>query len=106
MCKACSEVGLPEPHFEEYQGFRVTFRRDIFTEEYLRNLGLNERHIKALKYAKEKGKITNKDYQIINSVSRQTATLELGELTNKRILERVGSVGKGTIYQLTKLPNK
>lgn len=29
------------------------------------------------------------------------ATVELGELNKKHILERVGSVGKGTIYQLT-----
>lgn len=66
---------------------------------------MNERQIKALKYVKENGSITNKEYQIINSVSRQMATIDLGELNKKRILERVGSVGKGTIYQLTKLTN-
>jgi ATP-dependent DNA helicase RecG len=105
MCKACLKAGLPEPQFEELQGFQVTFRKNSFTEEYLRNLGMNERQIKALKYVKENGSITNKDYQIINDVSRQMATIELGELNKKRILERVGSVGKGTIYQLTKLTN-
>ncbi len=39
---ACLNAGVPEPQFEEHQGFRVTFRKDIFTEEYLRELGLNE----------------------------------------------------------------
>jgi ATP-dependent DNA helicase RecG len=105
MCQACSKAGLPEPQLEEYQGFRVTFRKDIYTVEYLRSLGLNERQIKALKYVKERGDITNKQYQELNNVSRQTATIDLGELTDKHILVRVGNVGKGTSYQLTKLTN-
>jgi len=105
MCKACSKAGLPEPQFEEYQGFRVTFRKDIYTVEYLRSLGFNERQIKALKYVKERGGITNKQYQGLNNVSRQMATIDLGELTEKHILARVGTVGKGTSYQLTKLTN-
>ena len=29
------------------------FMKDIYTEEYLRNLGLNERQIKAVVYAKK-----------------------------------------------------
>ncbi len=63
MRNACVKAGLPEPQFEEYQGFRVIYRKDIYTEEYLRNLGLNERQIKAVMYVKEKGKITNKEYR-------------------------------------------
>ena len=105
MCQACSEAGLPEPQLEEYQGFRVTFRKDIYTVEYLRSLGLNERQIKASKYVKERGGITNKQYQELNNVSRQTATIDLAELTEKHILVREGNVGKGTSYQLTKLTN-
>ncbi|MCD5401471.1 hypothetical protein LR013_02595 [candidate division NPL-UPA2 bacterium] len=55
MRNACAKAGLPEPQFEEYQGFRVIFNKDIYTQEYLRNLGLNERQIKAVMYVKEKG---------------------------------------------------
>jgi len=55
--------GLPEPEFkEEMGGFSVRFYKDIYNEENLRKMGLNERQIKAVMYVKEKGKITNKDY--------------------------------------------
>jgi len=71
-------ASLPEPEFkEEMGGFSVYFRKDIYTEEYLRKLGLNERQIKTVMYVKEKGGITNKEYQKTFSVSRQTATRDL-----------------------------
>jgi len=63
-----------------------------FTEEYLRELGLNERQIKAVMYVKEKGKITNKEYRTINGVSDETARLELNDLVKKEIFT---SKGKG-----------
>jgi len=106
MRKACVEAGIPEPLFEEYQGFRVTFRKDVFTEEYLLNLGLNERQIKAVGYVKEKGKITNKEYYTINNISRQMATIDLANLVEKGIFMRTGKAGKGIAYQLPKLTNK
>ena len=53
-------------------------------------MGLNERQIKAVKYIKEKGRITNKDYQKEFSVSRQTATRDLTELVDKALLELRG----------------
>lgn len=46
-------------------------------------MGLNGRQIKAVMYVKEKEIITNKEYQEINAVSRQTATIELNKLTEK-----------------------
>lgn len=100
MRKACIKAGLPEPQFEEYQGFRVTFRKDIYTEEYLRNLGLNERQIKAVMYVKEKGKITNKEYLELTEVSRVTASRELQDIVEKNVLQKIGKVGKGTKYIL------
>jgi len=48
MRRVCVEAGVPEPLFEEHQGFRVTFRKDIYTEEYLHSIGLNERQVKRL----------------------------------------------------------
>jgi ATP-dependent DNA helicase RecG len=106
MRHTCRDAGLPEPGFEEYQGFRVTFRKDIYTEEYLQGLGLNERQIKAVMYVKVKGRITNKEYQKLTGISRQMATIDLNELVAKNILERIGKVGKGVAYQMTKLTNK
>jgi ATP-dependent DNA helicase RecG len=98
MRKECVEAGIPEPQFEEYQGFRVIFRGDLYTEEYLRSLGLNERQIKAVKYAREKGMITNTEYQKLNEIQRRLATYELDGLIIKGIFKRVGKTGKGTHY--------
>ncbi len=98
MRKACLKAGIPEPKFEEHQGFRVIFRKDIYTEEYLQKLGLNDRQIKAVRYMKEKGKITNKDYQQLNVCSRNTATNDLKELIQKRILKESGKKGAGAFY--------
>ncbi|WP_255408802.1 MULTISPECIES: ATP-binding protein [unclassified Petrotoga] len=103
----CKKAGLPEPEFkEEFGGFAVYFYKDIYTEEHLRKIGLNERQIKAVKYVKEKGKITNREYQEITNVSRQMATIDLAEIVKKGIFTRIGKAGKGVAYQLTKLTNK
>lgn len=103
---ACKKADLPSPTFEEkFGGFLVIFRKDVYTEEYLRSLGLNERQIKAVMFAKEKGKITNKEYRELTKISRQMATIDLTNLVNKYVLKKVGRAGKGIAYQLTKLTN-
>jgi len=62
MVQWMKEAGLPEPEYkEEMSGFSVYFYKDIYTEENLRKMGLNERQIKAVKYVKKRGKITNKE---------------------------------------------
>jgi len=102
MRKACIKAGIPEPKFEEHQGFRVIFRKDIYTEEYLQKLGLNERQIKAVIYVKEKGKITNKEYQKLVNVSKPMATIDLKTLVEKRIFLKLGVTGRGTEYVIVK----
>jgi len=43
MRTMCAKAGLPEPSLEERQdGFQVTFRKDIYTGEYLRELGFGK----------------------------------------------------------------
>ncbi len=100
MQKYCLEAGLLEPIFEEYQGFRVIFRKGIYNEEYLRELGLNERQIKAFFYVGEKGKITNAEYQEIGKTTKRTASRDLNELVSLGIFEQIGTTGKGTEYVL------
>lgn len=99
MVRACMIQGLPKPKFEEYQGFRVVFMKDIYSEEYLRDLGLNERQIRAVMYLKEKGRITNKDYQVLNKISRETSKIELNALVDKKIIVKIGK-GRGVHYHL------
>ena len=74
--------------------------KDIYTEEYLRNLGLNERQIKAVVYAKKNGRITNKEYQKINNCSRNTAFADLKELVKRKIVEESGKRGAGSFYTI------
>ena len=101
MLNLCSLAGIPEPHFEEYQsGFLVEFRKDIYPQEYLRKLGLNERQIKAVFYVKERGRITNKEYKELTNVSRQLATIHLSDMVKKGAFKRTGKAGKGIAYQL------
>jgi len=103
MIQCMRDAGLPEPEYkEEMGGFSVYFYKDIYTEENLRKMGLNERQIKAIRYVKEKEKITNKEYQKINMVSKPTATSELTRLVGMNLLEQQGVTGKGTFYTLKK----
>ncbi|MBU4491781.1 MAG: DeoR family transcriptional regulator [Euryarchaeota archaeon] len=100
MQKYCLNAGLPEPIFEEYQGFQVVFRKDIYDEEYLRGLNLNERQIKAVMYVKKNGNITNKEYQEVCNTSERTSSRDLAELVSKGLFEQIGITGKGTAYVL------
>lgn len=101
MIADCVKAGLPEPVFEEkYGGFAITFSKNIFTQSYLKELGLNEREVKAVMYVKEKGKITNREYQEICETSNRTATRDLTELVSLEIFQQIGITGKGTKYIL------
>lgn len=97
----CKKAGLPEPEFkEEFGGFSVYFYKDIYIEENLRKMGLNQRQIKAVMYVKEKGKITNKEYHEINNCSRNTATNDLRILVEKEVLKESGKKGAGAYYAI------
>jgi hypothetical protein len=80
----------------------VFFYKDIYTEEVLKKTGLNERQIKTVIFVKEKGKITNKEYQKITGVSKPTASRELATLVSRKLLEQQGVTGKGPFYILIK----
>jgi len=94
------EANLPEPEFkEEFAGFSLYLRKDYYTEEKLKEMGLNDRQIKAVMYVKEKGKITNKEYQELNFVSNKTAYLELSDIIKKNVFAVEGS-GRTVAYNL------
>jgi len=100
MMDACHKAGLPEPIIEEIAGgLQITFLKDIFSEDYLKRKGLNERQIKAVKYVKKKGKIINSEYQRLCTVSERTALRDLEELSFKGIFKKTGEK-KGTYYEL------
>ena len=103
MVEWMKEAGLSEPEYkEELGGFSVYFYKDIYTEENLRGMGLNERQIKAVMYVKEKKKITNKEYQKLVNTTKKTASRDLVSLVEKEVFSKVGTTGKGTYYILKK----
>jgi len=101
IINSCKAAGLPTPELQEKEGgFIVTLFKDRFSAEQLQQLGLNDRQIKAVLYVKEKGKITNGEYQTLNSVSKRTATNDLSELVEKyKLINNVG-FGAGSFYEL------
>ncbi|GHT52722.1 hypothetical protein AGMMS49982_13690 [Bacteroidia bacterium] len=87
----CKEAELPEPELTERDGgFLVALFNDIFSEEQLLQLGLNERQINAVLYVKENGEITTSAYTKLYAVAERTARKDLNELSDKQILKRVG----------------
>jgi len=68
------------------------------TKVDLRELGLNERQVEALKLmVNENTRMTNKQYCERFNVSRQTATRDLQELVGKNQIAETGK-GRGRYY--------
>ncbi len=107
MINQCLAAGLPEPLFNyETSGFWVVFRKDIYNHTQLKELGLNERQIKAVLFVKDKGEITNSIYQEINNTKQTLSSQELSELVEKGILRSSGAKGRGAKYLLSLLSGK
>ncbi|MEN5435840.1 ATP-binding protein [Sphingobacterium faecium] len=102
MTELCIAGGLPEPSYlVEGSDFWVEFRKDIYNAEYLVSLGLNNRQVNAVLFAREKGKITNSNYQTLNNISKRTATTELTELVDKfKVLLKTGTSGSSISYKI------
>ncbi len=98
MIKQCKEWGIAEPEFE-YTGSAiiVIFKKSIFTEEVLEQMGLNQRQIKAMEFLREKGSISTKEYCKMFKVARDTANRDLNILLKKGIIKRKGT-GPQTYY--------
>ncbi len=97
----CKAAELPEPEMQELDGgFSITLFKNTLTEEQLTKLGLNGRQVKAVLYVKEKGKISNKEYQEVLGVARMTATRDLQLLVKKGVLKSSETKGAGSYYEL------
>ncbi|MGJ1273829.1 MULTISPECIES: ATP-binding protein [Sphingobacterium] len=100
IIETCKQANLPEPELIEQEGgFSVTLFKNSLTAEQLAKLGLNDRQLKAVEYVKEKGKITNKEYQELNDTTDRTALRDIETLITLGVLRRVGEK-KGAYYEL------
>ena len=90
---------LPEPDFVQQAGELVTtVWRDWLTDKAVNALGLNERQRQAIAHLKTSGSITSREYQTLTGAPPRTTTRDLDELVNKRLLRKVGTVGRGARY--------
>jgi len=86
---------------EQDGGLIITLFKDNLSEERLIKLGINDRQLKSIFFVKEKGKISNTDFQELYNVSKATATRDLTELVEKyELFEKLGQTGVGTVYVL------
>ncbi len=98
IIKECKLAGIPEPVFSyDSSDISVEFRKDIYNEKYLSEIGLNERQLDALLFFKSKGEILSSEYMKRYTVSDRTARYDLTELVQKYLLIKQGE-RKGTRY--------
>ena len=92
MKDAMRAHGLDEPVFSQTgEFFKVTFKANN------EHNGLNNRQKSFLRF-NDKSEITIKEYMLMFGVVRNTATKDLNELSDKRMLEKIKN-GKQIIYK-------
>lgn len=102
MVYAMREANLPEPEFDDREtSFWVTLRGDPTEARRadLVKLGLNDRQIDAIDVMRERGRLTNREYQKLYDVSERTALYDLKGLVDAGIALAVSS-GRGRHYIL------
>ena len=96
----CLAAGLPTPlYYYSMSGFWVEFRKDIYNEDYLKSIHLNERQIQAVLFVKRNGRINSSEYQKLNELSKATTARDIAELVEKKIFMKVGE-SVATYYKL------
>ena len=89
MKDLCSEVDIPIPRLScKGNDFWITFQRDIYNEEDLKELGLNKRQIDGLLFFKDKREITSLQYAERSNVAIRTAIYDLNELVENKLLKK------------------
>ena len=106
MITLCREHGIPEPEFSAHPDwFGVTFAKDFYTDERLLAMGLSDRQVQAVRYVREQGTITNKEYREFSHLSPRAVLRELNDLCTREILVKQGTTGRSAIYLLKKKIN-
>jgi len=101
MMRSLQDAGLPEPDFkEEFAGFSVYMKKNVYTPEYLKSLGLNRSQIQAVSYIQEHGSLTMSDFvRISPGITERTLRRYLADLIDKKLIRAIGEK-KGRKYEL------
>ncbi|HJH26797.1 MAG TPA: transcriptional regulator [Methanophagales archaeon] len=104
MIDSCSKQGLPEPKFEEYQGFRVIFSKFYIPEDVEKEL--NERQRGLIEVIKKKGEVALNDYKkLFPNFAERTLRNDLEDLVKHGVLTPRGE-RKGRRYILAAISAK
>ena len=87
-------------YLQQQKGNKKRTDHFIINDDFILKHHLNYRQVKALRYIKKRGKITNSDYQLLNHISKPSATRDLQDLTKKGILKPSGIRGAGAFYEI------
>ena len=102
MISQLQQAGLPEPEFESREHFfRVVFRKKGRVEERFAGMGLNDRQLRALRQATDKGRVTLADYTQLVDMPHRTLQRDLQELVSKGLLVKRGTA-RATWYEVKK----
>ena len=100
IAEALKQAELPLPDFVSTPaGFVITLWRSRYSESGLRQAGLSDRQIQAVRSVQKQGEITNRDYRQAFALSDEAARQELNLLVEKKILKRLGA-GRSVRYTL------
>ncbi len=102
MIEEMVQAGHPPPEFQATpHRFTVILRNNRERAPLPKwTRSMNERQTRALTYVRERGSITNREYQkLCPDVSAETLRLDLVDLVNRNVLLKIGSK-KGTHYIL------
>lgn len=105
MISLCREAGLPRPELMESSGgFLVIFRKNPEQGQHGNGIELVSTEKIVVDFLRRHQRINNKAYRELFAVSERTALRELKALVAKGILVKVGSTGRGTVYELAHKP--
>ena len=102
MIEEMLQFGHPPPEFKATPySFTVRLYNVLDrTPEMQWDTNMNERQLRAMNFLKERGRITNRDYQTLcPDVSAETLRLDLVDLVDKGLLLKIGDK-RGTYYIL------
>ena len=107
MIHTMKTAHLEPPQFKETRNsFIVTFKNHNFIDEEailwlnsISDISMNDRQVAALVYTRNNGRITNREYQELNSIDSVTATKELKYLLQNELIIQNGTRG-GAYYTL------
>ena len=101
MAQLCRAQRVPEPEFAATPyDFTVTFSKDPYTPERLRQMGLSDRQAQAIQYVREHSSVSNAEYRELTAVSARTAATELTDLVAREIFTPSGGRGRAARYRL------